>query len=248
LNNTNWNHVAVVYIGDTLLLYLNGTLAASNTNLGFHSIATTTDGARIGQTNGSNALNTNGGYFGGWIDDFGVYNTALGSDVIATLMNFTYQQSNATTQPLPAIPTAPTTLSATATSAAGIKLTWLDNAGNETNYQVYRSNNNNQNYVLAATLPANTVSFQDTGLFANAAYYYKVNAVGVGGTSAFSNESSALTLSVAPVIVQIPNQQARYNTTTVIPVKATLSGGAITLVDQPITWSPLNSARSWGSA
>ncbi|MBN8850256.1 MAG: hypothetical protein J0H07_00215, partial [Sphingobacteriales bacterium] len=118
---------------------------------------------------------------------------------------------------------------ATATSSAGVKLTWVDNSTNETSFQVYRSNNNNQNYVLMATLPAGSTSFQDSGLFASATYYYKVDAAGIGGQSAFTNEANATTLSVAPVITAIPNQQARYGTTTLIPVKSTTTSGTITL-------------------
>ncbi len=230
LNNTNWNHVAVVYYGDSLMLYVNGVLTASNLALGFHSIATTTDGARIGQTNGTNALNTNGGFFGGNIDDFGVYNTALTVDAVQSLMNLSFGQSHATSQPLPAIPAAPTALTATATSAAGIGLVWTNNAVNAANVQVYRSNNNNQNYILLAVLPASASSYKDSGLFANATYFYKVNAVNPGGSSAYSNEATAVTLDIPPVIVQIANHQAQYGVTTTIAVSSTHAGsGAITL-------------------
>ncbi|MHA4808117.1 fibronectin type III domain-containing protein [Flavitalea flava] len=230
LNNTNWNHIAVVYYGDSLLLYVNGILAASNINLGFHSIGTTSNGARIGQTNGTNAYNNNGNVFGGWIDDFGVFNTALSADVIATLINFTYAQSNAATQVLPAIPAAPSGLNATATGTTAVSVSWTNNAVNAANNQLYRSNNNNQAYVLLATLPANATSYNDAGLYSNAQYFYKINAVNPGGTSAYSNESSATTLNTPPVIVKLVNQQARYGTTTTIQVSATsVNSGLLTL-------------------
>ncbi|MBN8850257.1 MAG: fibronectin type III domain-containing protein, partial [Sphingobacteriales bacterium] len=77
-SNTNWNHVAVVYLGDTLQLYVNGVLVASNNALSFHSIATTTDGSRLGQTNGTCALNNASGIFAGNLDDFGIFDAALG--------------------------------------------------------------------------------------------------------------------------------------------------------------------------
>ncbi|HEY4207061.1 MAG TPA: fibronectin type III domain-containing protein, partial [Puia sp.] len=227
LSNTNWTHVALVYVGDTLQLYVNGTLAASNTNLGFHSVATTTDGARIGQTSGSNAYNTSGSAFNGDIDAVEVFKTGLSAAGVLSVKNFAYAQSNATTQVLPAAPVAPTNLSATATSSSA-SLTWQDNSTNETGFQVYRSNNNNSSYVLMATLPAGSTSYQDAGLFANATYYYKVNAAGVGGQSAFSNEVHVTTPGVVPVITQIPNQQTRYGITTVIAVHAE-SSSTITL-------------------
>src|SRR3984957_15822219 len=228
--STGWNHIAVVYYGDSLLLYVNGTLAARNTNLGFHSLSTTTNGARIGQTNGTNAYNTTGGYFGGWIDDFGVYNQALTSDVINNLKNLAFVPSNATTAAPPAAPAAPTGLVATATGATSVSVTWTNNATNALNYKVYRSNNNNQAYVLIATLPGNSVSYGDLGLFANALYYYKVDAVNAGGASAFSNEGSVQTLDVAPVMAAIGSRNVRYGTVVTVPVSASSSSGsALTL-------------------
>jgi hypothetical protein len=228
-SSTGWNHIAVVYYGDTLQLYVNGVLAASNNSLGFHSIATTTDGARIGQTNGTNALNNNGSVFGGWIDDFAVYNTALTADVIQNVMNFTFGQSNATTANLPAVPAAPTNLSVTATSPSAINISWQDTATNASNFQLYRSSNGDQAFVLLASLPATTFSYKDSGLFANAQYYYKVEASNVGGNSAFTPEASATTLDQAPVMNPIANQQARYGTTTTIQVSATAVGSGIVL-------------------
>jgi len=230
--STGWNHIAVVYNGDSLLLYINGVLAASNTSLSFHSLGTTTNGARIGQTNGTNAYNTTGGFFSGWIDAFGVYNTALSTDVINNLKNFTYAQSNATTQALPAVPAAPTGFSAAAASSSAVNLAWTNNAVNADNYQVYRSANNNQSYVLWAVLPATAVSYTDTGLFANAVYYYQVRAVNAGGNSAFAPESYAKTLDNPPVITKLADQQARYGTTTSIAVSATHVGGGTVVLTQ----------------
>ena len=218
--STGWNHVAVVYNGDSLLMYINGSLEASTTSLSFHATTTTTNGARIGSTNGSNAFNNNGGFFTGWVDDFGIYNTALGADAIQTLYNFTFQPSNATTPAAPGTPAAPTNLVATGTSPATVGLTWNDNATNESGYQVYRSNNDNLNYVLLTTLPAGSVSYQDKGLFANAIYYYKVSAVNVSG-SASSNADSALTLDNPPVISQLSSQAVRYSSTTNFNITAT---------------------------
>ena len=230
LNSTAWNHVAVVYNGDSLLLYVNGTLAASNTSLSFHTINSTTNGSRFGQTNGSNAFNNNGNAFGGWLDDFGIYNTAFGPDVIQALKNFTYAQSNATTKALPAAPAAPNGLTAKALSSSSIGLTWTNNAVNADNVQVFRSANNNQQYVQWAVLPASATSFTDSGLFANAIYYYKVRAVNVGGNSAFATESSATTMDNLPVITDLPSvNQARYGTTTTFNVSATsVNSGALT--------------------
>ena len=230
LNSTAWNHVAIVYNGDSLLLYVNGVLAASTTSLSFHTLATTTNGSRFGETNGTNAFNTTGSAFGGWIDDFGIYSTAFTPDVIATLMGFTYGQSNTTTQALPAIPAAPSGLTAQAVSSSSIAINWTNNAVNATSIQVYRSANNDQQFVPWATLPVTATSYTDNNLFSNAIYYYKVEAVNAGGASAFTAESSATTLDNLPVISKLQaNIQARYGTTTAINVSATsVNSGVLT--------------------
>ncbi|MBS1659466.1 MAG: fibronectin type III domain-containing protein [Bacteroidetes bacterium] len=227
--STGWNHIAVVYNGDSLMLYVNGTLAASKTDLSFHSIGTTSNGSRIGQTNGTNANNTTGGFFSGLIDAFGIYNKAFASDVINTLRLQTYAQSTATTQVLPSAPTAPTGFSATALNTATIKLNWTDNVSNESNFEVYRSNGDNLNYVRIATLASNTSTYTDGGLFSNALYYYKVRAINAGGSSAYTAEASATTKDSVPVITDLANQSVRYGTTVSVNVSASsVNSGALT--------------------
>lgn len=140
----------------------------------------------------------------------------------------------AKTPALPAVPTTPSSLTATALSTSAINLHWTDSAVNETSYQVYRSNNDNQNYFLLATLPANSSSFKDTALFTSAKYYYKVAALNAGGTSAYSNEVHTSTLGVPPVISDLANQQARYGATTTIQLSAT------TTLSSAVTFSGSN--------
>ena len=126
----------------------------------------------------------------------------------------------ATTPALPAAPTAPSGLVATGWVPPSVHLGWTINSSNETGYQVYRSNNNNLNYVLLTTLPPGSVAYNDQGLFANAIYYYRVNAFNVGGSTA-SNEDSALTLDNPPVISDVSNRSVRYGTTTTLSITAT---------------------------
>ncbi|MDP4260805.1 MAG: PA14 domain-containing protein, partial [Bacteroidota bacterium] len=139
--------------------------------------------------------------------------------------------SNATTLPQVGAPTAPTGLVAHGTStASSVTLSWNDNATNENSYQVFRSSNNNLNYVLLATLPANTVSYRDTGLFANAVFFYKVRAANQGGNSAFSNEDSAHTADVLPVLAPVAAQYMHFGTQLVLNLSATVnSSDALTL-------------------
>ncbi|MBN9384775.1 MAG: fibronectin type III domain-containing protein [Chitinophagaceae bacterium] len=231
-SSTNWTHVAVVYNGDSLLLYVNGSLAASNTSLSFHSLSTTTNGARIGQVNGTNALNvSNSTLFGGWIDDFTILNMALTTAAVNAVMNFTTTGavSYTTTSSLPAIPGAPSSLVASTNGPSAINLTWINGSGNADNIQLYRSSGNNQSYVLLATLPGTATSYSDNGLFSNATYFYKVSAINAGGASGYSNETSATTADIPPVITKQSDTSLRYGTTTTLTVSATsVNAGTLT--------------------
>ncbi len=91
----------------------------------------------------------------------------------------------------PTVPAAPTSLLATASSSSQIGLVWTDNANNETGYKVERQNG--VTWTVIASLPANSTSFNDTGLTANTAYSFRVDAINTAGPSADSNISSATT-------------------------------------------------------
>ena len=130
--------------------------------------------------------------------------------------------ANATTKALPAVPSAPYNLAAIATSPSSVTVSWTDSTANVTAYQLYRSNNNDQNYVQIATLPATANTYTDANLFSNAVYYYKLTASNAGGVSAFPAEVSATTKDNLPVITKLPsNEQARYGTTTTFSLSAT---------------------------
>ncbi|MFT3846783.1 MAG: fibronectin type III domain-containing protein [Lacibacter sp.] len=223
--STGWNHIALVYNGNTLRLYVNGVEAASNTSMAFTSITTTSNGSRIGTVNSSNAFNTGTGYFSGLLDDINIYAAALSSADIVNLMNNTaVSQSYATTTGLPSVPAAPANLLATGVSNTVVNVTWNDVA-DETGYQVYRSFGNNTSYIQYASLPANTIAFTDSALFPNTIYYYEVRAVNVGGNSGFSNEDSAKTANSIPVIISVGNKAMRFGTTLQVNVSATDADG-----------------------
>jgi hypothetical protein len=86
---------------------------------------------------------------------------------------------------------------ATAASSSQINLTWVDNATNEDGFHIERSTDN-INFMQAATVDANRVSYSDTGLNANTLYYYRIRAFNSGGNSTYSNTASATTLPAAP--------------------------------------------------
>ncbi|MBI4304536.1 MAG: fibronectin type III domain-containing protein [Chloroflexi bacterium] len=92
------------------------------------------------------------------------------------------------------IPSAPTSLAATAASAAQVNLTWTDNANNESGFLIQRATNNTFTAGLTtATVAANAVSYNDTTVAGATTYYYRVYATNSAGNSAASNMASVTT-------------------------------------------------------
>ncbi|MFZ5519140.1 MAG: fibronectin type III domain-containing protein [Candidatus Zhuqueibacterota bacterium] len=72
-------------------------------------------------------------------------------------------------------PDAPSNLELTKLSETIINLQWQDNSDNELGFQVWRKNNSNS-YASMQTLPANSISANDTGMVSDIVYYYKIRA------------------------------------------------------------------------
>jgi len=96
----------------------------------------------------------------------------------------------------PTIPDAPRALSATAVSAGQINLSWSDASFNEAAFAIERRVAGGS-YAEVGTVGSNQTSFSDTGLSASTTYDYRVLARNVAGNSAYSNEASATTASLA---------------------------------------------------
>lgn len=92
---------------------------------------------------------------------------------------------------LPAIPTAPSGLYATATVAQQLTLRWTDNANNETGFLLQRSTDR-ANWTQIVDGTSNTILFTDTGLTTGATYYYRVRAYNSSGPSAWSETATAV--------------------------------------------------------
>lgn len=106
-------------------------------------------------------------------------------------------------------PLAPTKIEAVASGRTSVRLNWVDNAGNETGYEVYRATAQAGPFALLQTLPANTTTLNNTGLVQNTRYFYRVRAVNGGDASTYSNTVSAVTLQQ---LVQISfNHQSQNN-------------------------------------
>jgi fibronectin type 3 domain-containing protein len=105
-------------------------------------------------------------------------------------------EATASTAAIPA-PAAPTGLQATAVSVPRVDLSWTDQSGNETGFEVERKAGA-EAYARIAELGANVTTYADAGVGPDTVYTYRVRACGEGGCSAFSNEASATTLPVPP--------------------------------------------------
>jgi lysophospholipase L1-like esterase len=88
---------------------------------------------------------------------------------------------------------APANFTATVISKNQINLNWTDRT-NETNFKIQRSLDS-LTWTDLATVPANTTSYQHTGLTATTRYYYRVSATISIGNSSYSNIVAATTAS-----------------------------------------------------
>ncbi|UAY52677.1 fibronectin type III domain-containing protein [Ferruginibacter albus] len=235
--SNGWNHIVVVYNTNTLQLYVNKVLKAT-TSLGVSSLGTSTTGFRIGATNSTNAFSSaaTSTNYAGLIDDFEMISEPLNATGVTALYNQTY--AAATTSALPSVPAAPTSLVAQATSTTKVSVSFTDNANNETGFEVYRSVTDTGNFKILTTLTAGSNGFTDSTVFPNAIYYYKVRAIGIGGSSAFSNIDSASTIIITvnhpPVIAPVADFTLRYDASKTVTLTATDAD------NDPIVFTPLS--------
>jgi endonuclease/exonuclease/phosphatase family metal-dependent hydrolase len=93
-------------------------------------------------------------------------------------------------------PTAPTNLYSTIITSTSINLAWIDNAGDEDGYHIYRSDNIAGPFnLVGGDLIVNSTSYTDTGLDVNHKYYYRVVAFNnIGESDIASIEKSTYAL------------------------------------------------------
>ncbi|MDI6788407.1 MAG: fibronectin type III domain-containing protein, partial [Planctomycetota bacterium] len=171
------------------------------------------------------------------------YNSAVGNSAY----------SNVVTVTIP--PVAPSNLTASPVSASQINLTWTDNSDNETGFELHRSTDGT-NYILRATLNADTTSYNDTGLSDGMRYYYRVFSFNTAaGKSTSSNIASAITTLIPPSLLKVDSFDytkidlswsyasvnadgfsiERKTTATAYALLATLSANAISHTDNTVS-------------
>jgi len=100
-------------------------------------------------------------------------------------------------------PDAPTSVQADEITASSLRLTWTDKSSDETRFDIFRSSTDTSydryRVEFLASVPANTVSFRDTGLQADTEYSYIVRAVRGTVYSAFSQGGGSRTLPITTV-------------------------------------------------
>ena len=90
-------------------------------------------------------------------------------------------------------PSAPTTLSANASSAVSVQLAWTHASANDSSIKVERSLSADSGFVEIASLPGTARSYEDTGIAPNTTYYYRVLAVNAVGNSPYSPVAGTIT-------------------------------------------------------
>jgi Cohesin domain/Secretion system C-terminal sorting domain/Bacterial Ig-like domain (group 2)/Fibronectin type III domain len=98
-------------------------------------------------------------------------------------------------------PASPTGMTATAVSYSRINLAWSDNSTSESGYKLQRTPDTTGSWTEIAALPANSISYADTGLTDGTRNFYRAFAYNGGGNSGYSNLTSAVTLMRPPGVL-----------------------------------------------
>jgi subtilisin family serine protease len=106
-------------------------------------------------------------------------------------------------------PAAPSGAAAAATSDTTVNVGWVDNADNESGFEIERCTGSTcTSFSPAGSVGANAVLYADAGLNASTAYRYRVRAFNADGYSAYSNIANATTAAPpGPPLPPAPNER-----------------------------------------
>ncbi|MCC2668172.1 MAG: repeat-containing protein, partial [Armatimonadetes bacterium] len=175
---------------------LTATLQTGGVQLNWSDNSTGEDGFRVERS-------ANGGAFG-VIATLGANSTSYLSTGLAADTTYAFRvrayngagssafSNTVTVAPLPPPPAAPGNLTAAVLSPSRIDLAWEDNSGNETGFEIERKTGSGSFSVVGA-VGAGLAAFSDTSVVEQTTYTYRVRAVNLGGSSAYSNEAGGTT-------------------------------------------------------
>lgn len=89
--------------------------------------------------------------------------------------------------------TAPSDVTAAASSSSTIDITWTDNSSNESGFRIERKTGSAGTYANIATVGADATSYTSTGLAGSTTYVFRVRAYNETTLSTYSSETSATT-------------------------------------------------------
>ncbi|HTE08333.1 MAG TPA: fibronectin type III domain-containing protein [Flavitalea sp.] len=140
-----------------------------------------------------------------------------------------------TTLAAPGTPIAPSALSAQNISPTFISLSWIDNANNEDNIQVWRSTDPLVNFQVRATMPANSNSYTDNTVTAFTQYYYYVVGVNGNGNGNASDTLPVIAGNNAPVVTPLARMYVKSDATVSQDFNVTDPGDnvTVTIVNKP---------------
>jgi hypothetical protein len=132
------------------------------------------------------------------------YNVAANDGSTTRVGSLTIAGESLTVNQDPQVPDTPTNLAGVAMSSSKVKLTWTDNAANETEIRVERKLGATGAFAQIATLPSDTTGYTDTGLQRRTEYVYRVMACNSAGCSAPSAEVTVTTPALGIFIGEEP--------------------------------------------
>ncbi len=150
-----------------------------------------------------------------------------------TLLDGTMPSNTAYVLTLPSAPAAPTNLNALAFASNEVRLSWIDNSGNETAFVIQRQLVNSPDPPIVFTTGPNVTAYIDLTVTPDMTYEYVVYATNGGGDSAFSNR---VTVTTPPVGAPNPPPIPAFTAT---PLVGTQVAGqvplAVTFINQTNT-------------
>ncbi|MCY2954912.1 MAG: fibronectin type III domain-containing protein, partial [Planctomycetota bacterium] len=93
-------------------------------------------------------------------------------------------------------PAAPSGLAATAISFQQVNLSWTDNSTNESGFRIERMQGAGGQWALVTVVGGNVTTYNDTGLWADTDYSYRVQAENAAGVSVFCAPATTRTSAV----------------------------------------------------